>query len=71
MHVFHIKLNDLNSSLSVKEKSLENMVGADMVEVSSEMSKNQLQLETTNKMLSKDLKYSQEKMDIILKSLKK
>ncbi|NGY88761.1 hypothetical protein F6Y05_37910 [Bacillus megaterium] len=69
--MFNFKLNDLNSSLTVQEKSLENMVGADMVEVSSEMSKNQLQLETTNKMLSKDLKYSQEKMDIILKSLKK
>lgn len=71
MNVFNFKLNDLNSSLSVQEKSLENMIGANMVEVSSEMSKNQLQLETTNKMLSKDLKYSQEKMDIILKSLKK
>ena len=69
MNVFDFKLSDLNKSLNIQEKSLENMVGANLEQVSSEMAKNQLQLETTNKMLSMDLKYSESKMDIILKSL--
>ncbi|WP_456363615.1 flagellin N-terminal helical domain-containing protein [Priestia aryabhattai] len=71
MNVFDFKLNDLNTSLNIQEKSLENMVGINLEQVSSEMSKNQLQLETTNKMLSMDLKYSESKMDLILKSLHK
>ncbi|WP_341285467.1 LamG-like jellyroll fold domain-containing protein [Priestia megaterium] len=69
MSVYDFKLNDLNNSLTIQEKSVQNIEGANIEQVSSEMAKNQLQLETANKMLSMDLEFSQSKMDSLIKSL--